>query len=225
MSDQYLYVADTYNHKIKRVDVTANSITTLTAKNSEDFIFNEPSGLCMCDQQKRLYIADTNNHCIKIIQFAGEKVKEVSKFTLKTKEVSKPAHFDKKRYNILQMKNLKLNRNGGKIILGIKLVFKDCKKYNEGAPQKWSIVCPNELWGSAPNSGNEITLIDTVINAPSCKEDSVFYIVYNFVICKGDKCIPKSLAVEFKVQFTERGPKQITENISIGTGTSDEILK
>ncbi|MGB5898932.1 MAG: thioredoxin-like domain-containing protein [Geitlerinemataceae cyanobacterium] len=67
----FLWVADTYNHKIKQVDPHTQSCQTILGTGVpgiEDGIgqlasFSEPSGLSIAGDF--LYIADTNNHCIR----------------------------------------------------------------------------------------------------------------------------------------------------------------
>lgn len=69
-AENYLWVADTYNHKIKLVSASGNCQTVLgngsaglqdgQGKNSRFF---EPSGLSAIDSY--LYIADANNHAIR----------------------------------------------------------------------------------------------------------------------------------------------------------------
>ncbi|MHC4696852.1 MAG: thioredoxin-like domain-containing protein [Planctomycetota bacterium] len=67
--DLALLVADTYNHKIKRVDPGARSVTALygtgkpgAATPDGQIAFFEPGGLSLAGD--RLYVADTNNHRI-----------------------------------------------------------------------------------------------------------------------------------------------------------------
>jgi thiol-disulfide isomerase/thioredoxin len=72
----YLWVADTYNHKIKRVDPCTGSCQTLlgdgTAAHQDgqgtQARFFEASGLSAT--ANHLYIADTNNHAIRQVEFA-----------------------------------------------------------------------------------------------------------------------------------------------------------
>ncbi|MDY6898966.1 MAG: thioredoxin-like domain-containing protein, partial [Cyanobacteriota bacterium] len=60
-AENKLWIADTYNHKIKLVNpVTGDCRSFLENKNS---CFNEPSGLSIFENN--LYIADTNNHTIR----------------------------------------------------------------------------------------------------------------------------------------------------------------
>jgi thiol-disulfide isomerase/thioredoxin len=72
-TQNYLWVADTYNHKIKRVDAYTGSCQTIlgdgTAGHQDgqgsNVRFFEPSGLSAIAD--RLYIADTNNHAIRYV--------------------------------------------------------------------------------------------------------------------------------------------------------------
>ena len=78
--DGTLYVADTYNHKIKRVlPVTRSAFTLLGTGNSghqdgpgNQATFSEPSGLSIADG--KIYIADTNNHAIRVAELDGSDV-------------------------------------------------------------------------------------------------------------------------------------------------------
>jgi thiol-disulfide isomerase/thioredoxin len=72
--DGKLYVADTYNDKIKVIDVPARSSQTLAgsgqpghndATDGAQASFNEPGGLAAAGD--RLFVADTNNHAIRVV--------------------------------------------------------------------------------------------------------------------------------------------------------------
>jgi DNA-binding beta-propeller fold protein YncE len=65
-----LFVADTYNSKVKRIDVQASSIESWLGDepgwgDGVSPLFNEPGGLSYADGL--LYVADTNNHAVRII--------------------------------------------------------------------------------------------------------------------------------------------------------------
>ncbi|XP_055976623.1 NHL repeat-containing protein 2 [Sorex fumeus] len=71
-----LYVADSYNHKIKVVDPKTKNCTTLAGTGEASNVihscftestFNEPGGLCIGENGQLLYVADTNNHQIKVM--------------------------------------------------------------------------------------------------------------------------------------------------------------
>ena len=67
-----LYVADTYNHKIKRVLPKTRSAFTVAGTGKPGHVdgpfaqarFSEPSGLSIANG--KMYIADTNNHAIRV---------------------------------------------------------------------------------------------------------------------------------------------------------------
>lgn len=68
--DQQLFVADTYNNKIKLLDFTKNTSTTIAGTSDlgntdEPAKFDEPAGLSLGGDV--LYVADTNNHLIRTI--------------------------------------------------------------------------------------------------------------------------------------------------------------
>jgi hypothetical protein len=69
-----LHVADTYNHKIKKIiSETATSVTYLGTgkpghRDGQDPEFYEPGGVSVA--AGKLYIADTNNHAIRVADLA-----------------------------------------------------------------------------------------------------------------------------------------------------------
>ena len=75
-----VYVADTYNHKVKQLDLRSRQIQTLAGTGSAGHRdgalgqaqFYEPGGLSVSGG--RLYIADTNNHTIRVIDLATQRV-------------------------------------------------------------------------------------------------------------------------------------------------------
>jgi sugar lactone lactonase YvrE/peroxiredoxin len=73
-----LYLADTYNHKIKAVDPTSGEVRTIagTGKpghgDGEPAGFYEPGGLAAAGG--KLFVADTDNQLIRVIDLASRKV-------------------------------------------------------------------------------------------------------------------------------------------------------
>jgi DNA-binding beta-propeller fold protein YncE len=78
--DGNLYVADTFNNKIKRVriaDGTSETFLGTGQAGTQDgegaqAAFNEPGGLSIAGG--KLYIADTNNHLIRVADLATRRV-------------------------------------------------------------------------------------------------------------------------------------------------------
>ncbi|HEX3148374.1 MAG TPA: thioredoxin-like domain-containing protein [Gemmataceae bacterium] len=65
--DGKVYVADTYNSKLKVIDLKDNAITTFIGpkKDDKERPFNEPAGLSLANG--KLYVADTNAHRIRVV--------------------------------------------------------------------------------------------------------------------------------------------------------------
>lgn len=89
--NDYLYVADTYNNKIKRIHPKKRTSETLFGtgeagrRDGYDPLLDEPGGLSVTNG--KLYIADTNNHLIRV---ADLETKTVSTFQFKGMQKLKP---------------------------------------------------------------------------------------------------------------------------------------
>ncbi len=78
--DNFVYVADTYNHKIKRVDIRTKAVETYIGTGKPGFKdgnflqaqFNEPNGMAFVGG--KLYITDTNNNSIRVVDLKKEMV-------------------------------------------------------------------------------------------------------------------------------------------------------
>jgi hypothetical protein len=85
--DGRLFVADTYNSKLKVLEPAKRECTTFLGGEPEGWfagpLFSEPAGICYGDG--KLYVADTNAHRIRVVDL---KTKTVS--TLKLQGVDAP---------------------------------------------------------------------------------------------------------------------------------------
>jgi len=83
-----LYVADSYNHKIRVIDLKTGEVSTFlgtgkAGKNLKGTVqFSEPAGLSIAGD--RLYIADTNNHRIVVVNLKDKSARELKIDGLKT---------------------------------------------------------------------------------------------------------------------------------------------
>lgn len=81
--DKALFVADTYNSKLKVIDLAGGGVVTFLggpAKKGEEAVFNEPGGISLLGDT--LYVADTNAHRIRTVDLKTKAVK-----TLELKDV------------------------------------------------------------------------------------------------------------------------------------------
>ena len=79
--DGQLYIADTYNNKIKVCDPKTRAVKTLVgthkAGDSDDPPqFYQPGGLSVAGSE--LYVADTNNHKIRVVDLKTQAVKTLA---------------------------------------------------------------------------------------------------------------------------------------------------
>ncbi|XP_022662944.1 NHL repeat-containing protein 2-like isoform X1 [Varroa destructor] len=65
-----IIVADSYNHKLKIVDLKSRMCKTAQIKGT--LCLDEPAGLAIDNVANRLYIADTNNHQIKVVELQND---------------------------------------------------------------------------------------------------------------------------------------------------------
>lgn len=83
-----LFLADTYNNKIKTLDLRTRECRTWLGDRKAGFSdepprFYEPGGLSLADN--RLYVADTNNHAIRVVDLSSKQVR-----TLRLDGVDRP---------------------------------------------------------------------------------------------------------------------------------------
>jgi DNA-binding beta-propeller fold protein YncE len=72
-----LYVADTYNSKLKVLDpATKRCETYLSGNGSDGRLFNEPAGLSIANG--KLYVADTNAHRIRVVDLKTQGITTLS---------------------------------------------------------------------------------------------------------------------------------------------------
>lgn len=136
--DGKLYVADTYNHKIKILDPENKTSKTFlgTGKpgknDGNNPSFYEPSGLAIAGD--KLFIADTNNHLIRV---ADLKTKTVSTLVLKgLKDKSDIGNGLPAKVIVLPVRKLRANTKGN-LILDVK--FPQSYGLTEGAPLQYEI--------------------------------------------------------------------------------------
>lgn len=155
-----LYVADSYNHKIKVVDPTTKQCRVVAGTGEAgdtlgpgflDSRFNEPGGLCVGDGGKVLYVADTNNHQVKVLNMD---TKTVSLFPIITETVdSAPAKASGPR------KVPKLPKSapriamppiavspGTTIAMKVTLSLPEGTKLTDEAPSFWSLSAEGDEW-------------------------------------------------------------------------------
>jgi len=154
-------IADTYNHKIKLLDPSAETVETFlgTGKSGQTdgaaATFYEPAGLSIADG--RLYVADTNNHAIRVVDL---QTKSVS--TLKIEGLTPPVEAKTDTENFSP--NLKENKTGiteigaganNSALVQIKLP--DGFHLNPSAPNRFEISTDDAKIVKITNSSGKFT--------------------------------------------------------------------
>jgi len=139
--DGLLYVADTYNSKIKIIDPARGASLTFagTGRHGDgdgtltDAAFNEPGGLAFLDG--KLYVADTNNHLIRVIDLEAKQVR-----TLEFTNQDMLARLDLERFRGRLLQTRAAVLRPGAATLQLALALPPGFKLARGAPfhLKWS---------------------------------------------------------------------------------------
>lgn len=145
LHDQTLFIADSYNHRIRRIDLNDNAVTTWqgdgTAGNGlQPLQLNEPGGLACSGG--RLFIADTNNHRIVTVDQSTGGVAEFSVSGLKPPgPTAKRALPDLK--SAIDVSPVRLAATQG-LQTVVKLQIPEGWKRNEDFPVTWAVFAEND---------------------------------------------------------------------------------
>ncbi|KAG8549772.1 hypothetical protein GDO81_019793 [Engystomops pustulosus] len=156
-----LYVADSYNHKIKTVDPKSKSCVTLAGTGQAgdapgpsfmEASFNEPGGLCVAAGGRLLYVADTNNHQIRVLDLESKMVSVLPIFSTASLDVVDSAL-------PLRINNPKLPKSTPNVTLdplsvspgrtlqySLSLQLPAGAKLTDGAPSFWFLFTEGHDW-------------------------------------------------------------------------------
>lgn len=201
-----LYVADTYNHKIKIIDIDSNDISTLQIKSQENtnLILNEPAGLCLDASGRNLLVADTNNHSIHTIDLV---TLIAQPFGLDFRQIASASEIDAPQdtqkpteNNIVKALPLDLIKPS-KIFFNLRLSPRF--NFTKEAPQKWIVktVCQSVIVN--PSGGN---LLDGMCHMQvqatrpdfMCESSQIFTIEFVLNLCLSNCCLVKKITVSIK---------------------------
>ena len=150
-----LYVADTYNHKIKQVDPATGDTQTLAGsepgwRDGNDPLFYEPGGIDAAGG--KLYIADTNNHAIRVVNLTNN---EASTLVLKGIERFSPSADEASyRGRLVALEPLEVGQGSGQVVLNIKLPAG--YKVNEEAPAAFEWRVEGDMAVLAPDANRSV---------------------------------------------------------------------
>ncbi len=139
-----LYVADTYNNKVKEFDLATQNMRTLAGDGNPGTgdtpaQFDEPAGVSIAGD--KLYVADTNNHLIRVIDLAAEgavstlQIAGLEPPVIKTEAPDLFADAE-----LREVAATSLKPGDGKITLRVKINLPEGWKINTPAPMAWQLA-------------------------------------------------------------------------------------
>ena len=151
-NDGWLYVADTYNNKIKRVSPKERTSETFIGtgqngmRDGDKATLDEPGGVSVAFG--KLYVADTNNHLIRV---ADLKTRRLETLQLKGLEKLRPRKARQFAGEIIEIPEQAVEP--GDVTLTVQLEFPQGYKLNAIAPTSLTITAPHgSSVGSSPRA-------------------------------------------------------------------------
>ncbi|KAL2536920.1 haloacid dehalogenase-like hydrolase family protein [Forsythia ovata] len=237
--DGQIYLADSYNHKIKKLDPASKRVSTLAGTGKAGFKdgtalaaqLSEPSGIVEA-QNGRLFIADTNNSVIRYLDLSKE---EPVLLTLELRGVQAPAPKSKslrrlRRRSTADTETVTVNgvsSNEGKLCL--KISVPEGYHFSKEARSKYIVeVEPENAAVLNPMEGN-ISLEGSAVvqfkrSSPSSSMSRIYCKVY---YCKEDEvCLYQSLTFEvpFQEVIPDAAPVEVTLPYVVKPKTSADSL-
>ncbi|WP_422926561.1 thioredoxin-like domain-containing protein [Singulisphaera sp. PoT] len=217
-----LYIADSYNNKIKVCDPRAKRVDTLvgnTEPGSSDNPprFYEPGGLSVAGTD--LYVADTNNHAIRVVNLNDGAVK-----TLEIEGLSPPKPPRRApAFPNAQVLNLKEQtvKPSKEITIDVRLPLKEGFKVNDQAPFPYMVEVPSDSTILASNE-SEPRKLETpaqrfnvkvkLAKVPEDRDSLILKLSVSAFVCDEDSnlCQIKSYVWNAPIKFTKDGSVSAT---------------
>jgi hypothetical protein len=208
-----LYVADTYNHKIKAIGPRLATATTFLGtgkpglRDGEMAQFYEPGGVSIADG--KLYIADTNNHAIRV---ADLHTKQVTTLQLNGLTESAGTNLADGWPNLEEVSVPAQTLRPGQNRMTVTVAIPAPYKLNPGSPLEYRV----EVNGASPQQGKRTSIKDgrfpLQIPLLLTTGKAEVRVALSFVYCRdGDEgvCVIKSLRWTVPAQTASAGREEL----------------
>lgn len=226
LSSSTVFVADTFNNKIKKVNTQSNKIQTLAIVDDTGvpFRFNEPSGLCATPDGLHLFVLNTNSHEIVKINLAKLRA---TKFNLQwPSERVHTSHGPPANIPMVLVPNGRMFQRGvGRFELPIALNLHEGVKLTPDAPQK--IQAHFTRGWKLDQFDNQKLLIEgrssISVKIPPGTSEGEVTVHFVLLLCdeKDSSCFRKEFGVKVDVKFLNASMEDATIYIGV---TKSEIM-
>ncbi len=219
-----LYIADSYNNKVKVCNPEARMVQTFVGSGvggakDDPPQFDEPGGLSLAN--KRLYVADTNNHAIRVVD---TETKQVSTLALQGLESPKPVRRPPSFPNAVAIDAPPARvAPGSSITLDVSLTLPKGYKLNPDAPMPYQVEATNQAYALAPGAATEGDRLDPPtstfkVKVPLAREGedgqslTLKLSVAAFICREGAEglCTIKSYVWNIPLTFSEGSPSAVS---------------
>lgn len=209
-----LYVADTYNHKIKAIGPVLHTATTYLGtgkpglRDGEVAQFYEPGGVSIADG--KMYIADTNNHVIRVADLHTKEVTTLQLTGLPENMTSARTEFWPNLEEVHLPKQM-LKRGPGQLTLNVQIPTPF--KLNSGSPLEYCV----DIKGSVLQHGKR-TMVENAhfpLHLPLAHlndDDAEVHATMSFVYCReGNEgvCVMKAFRWIVPIQVAPDGDTEL----------------
>lgn len=212
-----LYVTDTYNNKIKYIDLKTGEIKTLLGsdhgwRDGTNPLFYEPGGIDATGD--KLYVADTNNHTIRVIDLVTN---QTTTLVLKGIERFMPSA-DDFIGKIVLLDPIEIATGSGKVVLNVEIP--SGYKVNDQAPFSMAWQIDGDVVVLAPDANRSIVApqfpleLEATFRKGEGKLTGDLTIYYCTTAAEGI-CLIEQVRLEAPLKVGDSGDNTLTLNYNI----------
>ncbi len=223
--DGLLYIADTYNSRIKTIKPKKRTSQAYAGTGESGYKdgslaeanFFEPGGLSILNG--KIYVADVNNHSIRVIDMASEMVSTLQLSNLDKLNRGKSEEFVGR---VIELQPKKIKPGEGMIMLDFNLP--EGYKYIDNAPFMLNYSSSNGDFLEFTKSSDEVSSnghnfpLEIPARAQKGETDLEFDAIVYFCSDDSGVCMVDNLKVKVPVEINESGTSELSINIDISAG-------
>jgi len=200
-----IYIADTYNHAIRRYGVLNKKLDTVIGNGTRGKPFNEPAGIAKYGDL--LIISDTNNHLLKTYDLVSKKLN-----TIRIVKEIEPRKFLERMPSIIAIEKPKLSPG----VSTVEVSFPSGYKLNQEAPSWIALFEGKEKNAKLVSEWNRSELIKTTqLKLPALKEGGNYWLQGTFYYCQDQtSSLCEIASVQTQVEVKPASPSVLKIKIS-----------